>query len=66
MDGYFTDEKIDELVTIHNWEMVPASGGRYKLRQKDKHYMETVEFIATENSVNKFCVTPNAESRREP
>jgi hypothetical protein len=57
MDEYFTDEKIAELVTKHNWEMVPAGGGRHKLRQKDMNYMETVEFMATEEAVSKFCVT---------
>ena len=61
MDEYFTDEKIFELITKGNWELVTASGGRHKLRQKDKHYIETVEFMATKEAVSKFCVTPSAD-----
>ena len=56
MDNYFTDEKIQELTTKHNWEMVPAGtgNGRYKLRQKDRHYMTTIDFEATEEIVKKY------------
>lgn len=25
MDAYFTDKKIEDLVTDHNWELVPAA-----------------------------------------
>ena len=60
MDSYFTGEKIEELVTKYNWEMVPISDGKYRLRQKDKHYMTTVDFAATTTTTRKFCVTYNA------
>lgn len=55
MDPYFTEEKIEELVTRYNWEMVPARNGKYKLRQKDAHYMTTVDFSAALSVVRKFC-----------
>ena len=55
MDDYFTDDKIFELVTRHGWEMVPAGdSGKYKLRQKDKHYMTTADFEATPEAVHKW------------
>ena len=59
-DAYFTDEKIEQSVTNNNWEMVPAGNGKYKLRQRDKHYMTTVDFDATDETIRKFCVTPNS------
>lgn len=60
MDPYFTDEKIAELVTRHNWELVPADGhGKYKLRQKDRYYMTTADFDAADEVVRKFCVAYN-------
>lgn len=56
---YFSHEKIEILVTKHNWEMIPSVGGAYKLRQKGRHYMETVDFMASDETVKKFCVTYN-------
>ena len=64
MDAYFTNEKIEQLVMNHNWEMVPANGGKYKLRQKNKHYMMTIDFEATEETAHKFCVAHNAKLTR--
>lgn len=61
MDGYFTDEKIEQLVTRHNWELVPSVGDMYKLRQKDKHYMTSFDFHATDETVRKFCVAQKVE-----
>lgn len=61
MDTYFTSEKIAELVTRHNWEMVRSGGdGKYKLRQRDQHHIATADFDAAEEVASKFCVTPNA------
>ncbi len=57
MDDYFTDDKIFELVTRHGWEMVPAGdSSKYKLRQRDRHYMTTADFEAPPGAVRKFCV----------
>ena len=66
MDAHFTDEKIEELVTKYNWEMVPTGDGKFRLRQKDKHYMTTVDFGATTTTERKFCVPYNTEPRSEP
>ena len=49
MDQYFTTEKIRQLVTKHNWELVHSDNGLYKLRQKDKHYMTTRDFEVSES-----------------
>jgi len=54
MDSYFTDEKIEQLVTCHNWEMVRADDGKYKLRQIDRHYMTTVDFVASDETAEKY------------
>jgi len=56
MDKYFTKKKIEELVTKHNWEMVKSKDGKYKLRQRDKHYMTTVDFDAAVSTAKMLCV----------
>mgnify|MGYP001569459697 CR=1 FL=1 len=66
MDKYFTDDKIEELVTKHNWEMVPAGGGAYKMRQKNMRYMTSVDFVPTDEAVRRFCVPPNAYKQKGP
>lgn len=58
MESYFSYSKIEQLVTDYNWELV-QSGDKYKLRQKDKHYITTGEFSASEEVVKRFCVTLN-------
>lgn len=55
-DDYFTEEKIEQLVTQHNWEMIEAGNGKYKLRQKENHYMTTVDFSAPDHMVKKYLV----------
>ena len=53
MDTYFTDEKIHTLITYYNWEMIKSVDGLYMLRQKDNHYMITVNFFASDEIVKK-------------
>lgn len=64
MDSYFTKEKIEDLIINHNWELVRDYGGRYKLRQTDKHYMTTVSFDADDSVVDKFLID-NLNNRQE-
>ncbi len=58
-DPYFTDDKIEELVTQFNWEMVKSGSGKYRLRQKDSHHMTTVEFAASGAIARRFCALDN-------
>lgn len=50
----FTEERIEHLTTQHNWELASTDNGQYFLRQKDKHYMKTVDFNLPENVARKF------------
>ena len=63
-DPYFTDSKIEELVTKHDWEMVPSENGLYKLRQKGRHHITTLDFPASEETVNRHCAIDFSEVGR--
>lgn len=54
MDDYFTDEKIQELIGNHNWELVEDGEGFFLLRQRGAHYMTTKSFKASEQIVRQF------------
>ena len=54
VDEYFTTDKVKDLTTNHNWEMVTAGDCKFVLRQKDDHAMKTVEFHATDETA-RFC-----------
>lgn len=51
---YFNEERINNLTTNYNWELVRLSNGGYHLRQKDKHYMKTVDFDLPDKVANKI------------
>ena len=40
----FNETTSKHLVKERNWELVPFVNGLYYLRQKDRHYMKSVNF----------------------
>lgn len=44
MSDYFTKERVKDLTENHNWEIAESGNNLVHLRQKDKHYMKTVDF----------------------
>jgi hypothetical protein len=58
MSKYFTEQKINQLITENNWELVSQQPGLYFLRQKDKHYMKTVFFQLSDEIINRLDSPP--------
>ena len=57
----FNDERIVHLTVNHNWELAYSDDGKYHLRQKDKHYMKTVDFKLPENVAKKYLRESDSE-----
>ncbi|MDH3981308.1 MAG: hypothetical protein OES84_00230 [Kiritimatiellaceae bacterium] len=54
MEEYFTEEKVKDLTSNHNWILVAAEDGLYVLKQKDKRYMKTIPFSLPDNVAEKY------------
>lgn len=53
-DTYFNWEKVLELTSQRNWELVRLKEGKFRLEQKDKRYILTVPFNADEQTKKYF------------
>lgn len=54
MSEYFTKEKVEDLITNHDWELKSLSNGLYRLEQKGKSYMRTICFNLNEETAKKY------------
>lgn len=53
MSEYYTEEKIEDLISNGSWELA-RDGSGYILRQKDRHHMKTITFYLPEALASKF------------
>jgi len=52
-DIYFSEEKVKELITHENWELVRVTA-HYRLRQKEKIYTMTMCFELGDDFAEKY------------